>query len=99
MTTPVGEQKAQGFTKRPDSQGELAEELLKGFVRGACQVLQVCPEQQQKHHAALKGTAELIGLSLLRIRRADKGEMGREQRDNHCKNAFNEHVLNKTDAK
>lgn len=39
------------------------------------------------------------GFALVRVRKADKGEMGREQSANHCKGAFNELVLNKTDAK
>ena len=39
------------------------------------------------------------GFALVRIRKADKDEMGREQRANHCKDAFNELVLNKTVAK
>jgi len=39
------------------------------------------------------------GFALVRIRKADKGETGREQRANHCKDAFNELVLNKINTK
>lgn len=74
--------------------------LLEGLVKCCWSVLTVgvrrCTQGDGRVIRALLITA---GFALARIRRADKGEMGREQRANHWKDAFNELVLNKTDTK